>query len=442
MKKILLAMMLVAAVTAVAQTAAAPASPAPQQSAAPAPAPAPKKEMKDPAEYNAYMGAEGQSDPAAKISGFEAFVTQYPNSAYKEDALEALMGAYQKTNNTAKVLDTAQRILVIDPCSLRALAVLTFTKQSMATGPDAQKNLTDAGQTAEKGLQCEQTATKPDGTTPADWDKLKATTAGIFNNAAGMAAYSAKDFVKAEKYLHAAVAADPVNLTEVYYLALADLSPGAGENDPEGLFYVARAAALQPDPAGKAKIVDFGKKKYTNYHGSADGWPDVLTMANTATTPPADLSTKITKYVPPTPAQQAADLVKTKKVEDMSFAEWQLVLSEGAQEDQDKVWSVLKGKPLQMVGHIISIDSTSKTATKMMLAGSSDDIDAKRADIDLTMSGVIPAKTMPKEDTDFEFQGTPVSYVAKPFVVTMDSGAQLVKAGPKPATTHKKPAAH
>ena len=32
----------------------------------------------------------------------------------------------------------------------------------------------------------------------------------------------------------------------------------------------------------------------------------------------------------------------------MSFAEWELVLSEGAPEDQEKVWSVLKGKNLQM----------------------------------------------------------------------------------------------
>ena len=33
---------------------------------------------------------------------------------------------------------------------------------------------------------------------------------------------------------------------------------------------------------------------------------------------------------------------------------------------------------------------------------------------------------MPKEDTDFQFEGTPVSYVAKPFVMTMNDGALLV----------------
>src|SRR5882672_4982600 len=99
MKKIVLAMLLVAAVTAVAQTPPAPAQPAPTQAAptqaAPAQTaptqPAPKKEMKDPAEYNAYVGAAGQTDAAAQISGFEAFLTQYPNSTYKEDALELLM---------------------------------------------------------------------------------------------------------------------------------------------------------------------------------------------------------------------------------------------------------------------------------------------------------------------------------------------------------------
>src|SRR6202051_3108869 len=108
MKKIFLAMLLVAAVTAVAQTSA-PAQTAPQQtqtpaagtaqqSAAPA-APQQKKEIKDPAEYNAYVGAVQQTDPASKVSGLEAFLTQYPNSVMKEDALAYLMAAYQQTGN-------------------------------------------------------------------------------------------------------------------------------------------------------------------------------------------------------------------------------------------------------------------------------------------------------------------------------------------------------
>src|SRR5450755_1958701 len=188
MKKIVLAMLLVAAVTAVAQTAPAPAQPAPQQNATPTPAAPPppaapqKKEIKDPAEYNAYVGSVQQTDPAAKVSGLEAFVTQYPNSVMKEDALEALMIAYQQTGNQAKMIDTAQKVLLVNPCNLRALAVLAFVKRAMAEqNQNPQQNFTDSGQFAEKGLQCLPTAVKPEGTTPAEWDKLKAQTNQIFN---------------------------------------------------------------------------------------------------------------------------------------------------------------------------------------------------------------------------------------------------------------------
>jgi tetratricopeptide (TPR) repeat protein len=443
MKKIVLAMLLVAAITAVAQTAAAPAQPAPQQSTAPSPAPTPKKEMKDPAEYNAYMGAEQQQDAAAKVSGFEAFLTQYPNSSYKEDALELLMGAYQKTGNQAKMLETAQKVLQVNPCNLRTLAVLAYTKRALAeAGQNAAQNLTEAGQNGEKGLECLQTAPKTEGMSAADWEKLKSQTAVIFNGAAGISAYQAKDYAKAQQYLRASVEGDPANptiLRDLYPLALAYLAAGPAEKDVDGLFFIARAANLAQG-AGKDQIAKFGKSKYTKYHGSEEGWSDVVALTATTPLPPATFT--ITKYVPPTLAEQCADLLKTKKPGEMNFAEWQLCLSEGKPEDADKVWSTLKGKPLQMGAHIISIDASSKTTTKLKLAGSSDDVDAKRADIDLTMSAAIPVKQMPKEDTDFQFEGTPISYVAKPFVMTMNDGALLVKSAPKPAPTHKKPAAH
>src|SRR5260370_34529120 len=161
MKKNFLAMLLVAAVTAVAQTAPAPAQPAPQQNPSSTPAPQ-KKEIKDPAEYNAYVGAVQQSDAAAKVSGLEAFLTQYPNSVMKEDALELLMGAYQATGNQAKTLDTAQKVLQANPCNLRALALLAFTKQAMAGArQDSQTNFAQAGHGAEKGVECLRKAAKP-----------------------------------------------------------------------------------------------------------------------------------------------------------------------------------------------------------------------------------------------------------------------------------------
>jgi tetratricopeptide (TPR) repeat protein len=455
MKKIFLAMLLVAAVTAVAQTTPAPAqqNPAPStpQSPAPAPrnpapaaapqntAPAPaapqqKKEIKDPAEYNAYIGALGQQDPAAKISGFEAFITQYPNTVMKEEALEQLMNAYQQSGNQAKVIETAQKLLQANPNNLKALVLLAYGKRIAAKTP---QDLAEAAQYGEKGLQLLPTAPKPEGVSDADYQKFKTQATAIFNGAVGMSAYQNKDYAKAEQFLRAAVESDPTDANNIYPLALAYLTPGPTEKPLDGLFFIARAANLIADPKAKADVIKFGKSKYVKYHGAEDGWPELLAMTATTTLPPADFAIK--QYIPPTPADQCADLLKTKKVEEMPFAEWQLCLSEGKPEDAEKVWSVLKGKPLQMVAHIISIESPSH----LMLAGSSDDIDAKQADIDLTMTAKIPPRQMPKPDTDFQFEGTPVSYVPKPFVMTMNEGHLLVKAAPaKKAPVRRKPAAH
>src|SRR6202158_234770 len=98
MKNTLVAIVLGMAGLAAAQQPATPTQPAAShaaQAAASPQTPQPKKEIKDPAEYNAYVGAVQQTDPNAKISGLEAFLTQYPNSVMKEDALALLMGNHQ-----------------------------------------------------------------------------------------------------------------------------------------------------------------------------------------------------------------------------------------------------------------------------------------------------------------------------------------------------------
>ena len=75
------------------------------------PVAAPTKTIKDPAEFNAYDNAVKQSDAASKASGLESFLTQYPNSVVKEDALENMLGAYQAANNIPKLAETAERLV-------------------------------------------------------------------------------------------------------------------------------------------------------------------------------------------------------------------------------------------------------------------------------------------------------------------------------------------
>src|SRR5258707_14792234 len=108
MKKILVTFVLGVAAVSAAQDATKPPQPPQGQAApaqpgaaraqspsatpgqAPSAAPAQAPVIKDPAEYNAHVGAIPQKDPAAQISGLEAFMAQYPNTVMRISALQTL----------------------------------------------------------------------------------------------------------------------------------------------------------------------------------------------------------------------------------------------------------------------------------------------------------------------------------------------------------------
>ena len=221
----------------------------------------------------------------------ESFLKTYPNTVMKEDATELLLKTYQQLlatdpqKYTQKVIDTGKQLLQIDPNNLTALALLSYMDHALAQGggPNAEQMLKQAGQYGEQGMQQLQTQSKPEGYTDEQWNKLKADFRIVFLGSIGHAALQAKDYKKAQDALKEVVAADPNNFTNVFLLALAYLEP----NPPvaEGLFWIARAIALAPPqmPATQLQTYQrYGRSKYVRYHGSDEGWDQLLATAKTA----------------------------------------------------------------------------------------------------------------------------------------------------------------
>lgn len=438
MKKLLVTMLVLAFATlalaqessdagAAQQPAAGAAQPA-QQAKAP--------EIKDPAEYNAYVSAVQNPNVQQKISGLEDFLTRYPNSVVKKDALEVLMAAYQQTGNQAKTEDAAQKLLQMEPNNVRALALLTYSARTAAQqGQNVQVNLQNAKSYGERGLQALQAMAQPEGVTPKQFEELKAQTAIIFNGAIGFAGLNTKDYPNAQKFLQEAVNLrlqtnpnDPTNINDIYMLALAYLEPKPP--NPVGLFWIARAAALSH---GNPQIVQYGQAKYTQYHGGPDGWDQVLQLAQTNPTPPADFAVKPA----PTPAEQAANLANSKQAKDMSIAEWELVLQYGDPATRDKVWAQIQQLPsIQFVGKVLDADKTT-----ISLAATEDAITANKADVIVTTAAPLPVKDVPKVGDQIPVQAKPASYTPNPFVLQMTDGKLIVqkKAAPaKPAPRRRR----
>lgn len=428
MKKSLVALVLVLAGTMCAQDGQQPqTAPAGEQAQ---PQQQQKKIIKDPAEYNAYITAVNQQQPAAKAQAFEAFLQQYPNSVMKEDALEQLMAAYGAAGDKQKTDDAANRLLQQNPCNLRALALLTFNERAAAEqgGANAAQSLTQAGQHANKGMECSQTAQMPEGTTQADWDKLKQQTTLIFGGAAGMAALQAKDYPTAQKDLQAAVEASPNDLRNVYPLALAYLSPKP--IDIKGIWYIARAVNLAQGSPAQAQINAYGKSAYTKYHGGDDGWDQLVQQAASSPNPPADFAIKPA----PTPAEQAAVMVQSTPVDKMSFDQFQLIFTSGNQQAADQVWTGIKDKPIAFAASVVSA-----TRDKLMLASTADDIQSNTADVELTMATPLTVAKVPKAGAQVQVIGTPTTYDVQPFMIHMEKGA-FYGQKPEPAATKKPPA--
>jgi tetratricopeptide (TPR) repeat protein len=432
MKKFLLVMLLGVAVTGFVQPASSQAAAAGQATQ--------KKEIKDPAEYNAYVNAIQQNDPNTKAQALEAFIQTYPNSVMKIDAAEQLMAAYQQAGNAPKMIDAANRILTMDPNNVRALAILTYTYRATITAQNLQQNLPLIQQNATRGEQALPNMAKPEGMSDADFTKLHNELGAIFEGGLGFVALQNKNYPEASKDFGQAVGHESQpNIADLYPLAQADLE--SKPVNPEGFWFIVKAANLAQGD-GKAQILDYGRKKYIRYHGSEQGWQELVNDAtsNASIMPPQGF-TVAAAPPPPSPAEQAADLVKSKDPKKMSFAEWQLVLSSGNQAAADTVWNTVKDKAVKLGASVISA-----SASTLQLAGSEDDIDAKKADITVEMGKPLPAKLVPQPGSEIFFQGTVSSYTPNPFVMTFKDGILLDKNGnpvstAAPAhhpTTHKK----
>jgi tetratricopeptide (TPR) repeat protein len=515
MTRILLAVVLGVSLGAGAEAA----QPAQGQSAAPAQSQSQAPVIKDPAEYNAYVAAVAGTDPNAHISGLEAFLTQYPNSVMKTQALEILMGAYQQTSNIPKTMETANKLIAADPCNERALALLSYFDRVLAQGGDknAAQELVDGKKDAEQGLSCFDKVTDP------EIKKNQPQMTSIYNSAIGVADLQDKDYADSIKYLKPAVDANPNDFSVVYPLALAYLSqvsaanvsasmsgstatftassayakgfdtgnkivasacsvPANNATQPStptatpapatttsgsydttwtiqsggsgtttltadasgvsglpaatgctltylpdyqnGIWFAARAAAVAP-AAAQQQIERYAKAQYVKFHAGEDGWSDVLAAAK-ANGPQVAIKPA------PTPAEQAHNMISQTSPDKMDFATWEFILTNGTPEDQGTVWNAIKGKAVQMVGAVIST-----TPTQFMVAGSSDDIGANKADITLNFEDKVPPRLIPKTgDQNFQFQGEPSSYTSNPFMMVMDKG-ELLRA--KPETPARRP---
>jgi len=381
--------------------------------------------IKDPAEYNAYTNAVGQSSPAAKASAIEQFLQQYPNSSVKEEMLTQLMAAYEQAGNADKELDAANRLLAVNPNNLRALTLVVYMEKKATTD---QTKLDDAAAKAKQALAAPKPATLSD----ADYEKLKAATTPIFEDAIATDAAAKKDYKSAIDAYTAELtySTDPAQTQAgPGLLATYNLGNAYVQEDPkdlvQGIWYLTRAAQFAP--AGyKDQIEKAAEYWYKKYHGGMDGFDQVKTLTQTNLFPP-DSYKPVAAPPPPSPQELAHQAVtSTPDLKSLALADKEFILANGTPEDAGKVWAVLKDVTAEVPGVVVSA-----TADSVQLAVSDDAKQSQKADFTINMK--TPLKEIPQTGAQVTFVGTFDSFTQNPPMI-------ILRDGEPPAPAKKTPA--
>lgn len=382
------------------------------------------------AEYKVYNDAISQTTPQTQAPALEAYLTAYPQSAVKADTLQRLMLAYSQFD-PAKTLDTADRLLEIDPNNLRALTFEVYFRKSGAdkiTDPTAKQAALDkAAEYATKGLA----ATKPAEMSDADFAKMKSASEQYFYSALATAALNKKDMPTAITNFKLELASVPVADTTKPGPLLQDtffLGSAYQQSTPPDLlncaFYVARFVAFAPEPY-KSQMLPTAQYCYKKYHGSLDGYDAVVALAQTNLNPPDTYAASVT------PAPKASDIAhqtvaSTADLATLALSDKEFILQNGTPDDAQKVFDSVKGKSVQIPDAIV----VTATENQLQVAVSDDAVQANPKVADFTFNMKEPLKTIPAVGDKITLTGTYDSYTQNPLMITMTDGAPVVKTPP------------
>ncbi len=384
--------------------------------------PAQNRPIDNPAEAAAYKSALNTRDAGKRAQAIDVFLAWYPNSNLRIDAFEQLMTAWQAANNLAKADAAAARLLQLEPDNMQALANRAFIGRTRAMSGDAPA-LAPAVDAAQRGMAVLAGLQKPAALGEAEFVRTRQQFAAVFGGTLGFAALQAKDYARARVHLLEAVAGDPDNLQDVYQLSVAELE--STPLDALGFWHAARAIALARstrNESAAANIEKYARSRYQRYHGSEDGWDDLLARVAAAgeRSPPEKFAASISRAL--SPAELAVQLVADSDAKLLSFADWEFVLrhrdeSAANREAADKVWKAIGDK--QRGGTRLKVPVKVISATPDRIEAALTDENQASNTVDLNITLARPLTPLPAAGVLISIIGTIGDYRLRPFVFLM-----------------------
>ncbi len=383
-----------------------------------------KRVIEDPSEGAAYQAAVAISDPASKAAALTVFAQQYPLSARKLEALQQAMAAFQQLNDTANIEPSARRVLAADSKDVRALALVVYLERTRAQDLKDEtaraKLAKKAAEDSNLGLTALDAWGGPAGLSADDRAAVHKQLSAVFYGALGFDRLVQADYALARYFYLKAVEADPTDAQTDYQFAIVCLR--AKPLDTEGFWWAAKAyvlAGAANASATQAQIDSLARESYRRYHGSEDGWGEIVLQAANQTAPPPGF----TVSPPQSPAEMAVQAVKDSDPGDLTLPDWEYVLSfrdfsAANREAADRVWAAIQAKQSSGDGRL-KLPIKVVSATRSAIDGAITDENRQAGRVDLHVILDKPLAQAPAPGQQLTVWGAVGKYTSEPFAFTM-----------------------
>ena len=372
---------------------------------------APQKNWKDRAEYDLFDAITKDSNPKTKLEKLQQWVKQYPQTDYVTERRTLLLATYFQVGMAKEAVDVAKQVLADDPNNFSALFITVSFTQAVA-GQNPTHDVLDQGEKAAKALIAILDKTPPNFT-EEQWKTQRPQIEALAHTTLGWVALQRKDWKTAEAEFQKTLALNANDGQVDYYMGTAIASEKDPAKMPTALFYFARAATYEGqgalNPAGRQQVMGYVQRAYKGFHGSDEGFNNLIAAAKSSALPPAGGITIKT-------ATEIAEEQQKKAAEDAAknpeLTLWKNIKAELTGPDGANYFnSSMKETQVPMLkGKVVKLEPENKPKTVIMALE-----DGTTPDATLKFEMALPGKVDP--GTELSFEGVPESYTASPFMV-------------------------
>ena len=379
----------------------------------------PQKNWKDRAEYDLYDAITKDNNATTKLEKLQQWEKQYPTTDYIKERRTLFLTTYAALNKPKEATDAAKQILADNPKDFTGLYYTMYFTQPLFAANPTQTDILDQGVKAANAILAN-INTPPPNVTTEQWMKLRPDIELMAHVTIGFAAMQKKDWAAAETEFKKCLQMSPNNAQVDYWMGTVIAGQEKPERQSEALFYFARAAAYDGNPGALAP--DFRKqamayidRQYKRYHGSADGFNELLALAKSQPTPAPDFHIKSQQEI----AQvQQADEQKWA-AEHPQEALWKSIKAALTGADGTNYFNTSMKDALlpSLKGKVVKLEPAVRPKI-VVLAMEDGANDGTVGDATLKLDAALPGKVEP--GTELTFQGVPENFTASPFMVAFN----------------------